>query len=426
MDNQSNIKNAASWKRDARVINDLAARYAELAALPVMAAVRRRMTENNDLVAGRPPVLLHELPWHELNAGGELTLVCESEFARDIERRLRRALFQWGLCPGDMYAEPVYTIQKSFESTGNGLEVKERARVTDADNNIYSHEYIDQLAGEKDVEKIKMPVVTAFPETDVENMEMAAELLGGELPVELRGVDIYHAPWDRISQYRGVTPVFTDLCDRPDHMHAIIKACTDAAISEYEQYERLGLLEFRNTYLHCTPQFTSGVPSKEYRGHEAPRFRDVWFRSMAQMFSDVSPAMHEEFDLLYGKRLADRCALTYYGCCEPLHNKIGVLKKNLPNLRKIGVTPWANEERSAEQIGPDFVYSKKPNPAHVAIKADPDVIRAETVKTVELCIKYGCPYELTLKDISTVSYRPENLRVWAKTVKDVLDGCYGA
>ena len=102
-----------------------------------------------------------------------------------------------------------------------------------------------------------------------------------------------------------------------------------------------------------------------------------------------------------------------------------MLKKNFANLRKIGVSPWANVEVCAEQIKGDFVLARKPNPANVAVKTDPDVIRKEIEDTVKLCIKYGCPYDLALKDISTVSHRPENLIVWSKTVKEVLDHYYG-
>ena len=423
--NGAGMPNAAAWKRDREIIGELAKRCAEIAFLPIMQKRRRRMADNNGLKTGRPPVLLHELPWHELNIDGKLTLTCGSEFARGVEQRLRRTLYQWEYCPGDMYVEPVFTVQKSFQSTGNGIAVVENARFTDEQNNIYSHEYIDQLADENDVEKFTTPIVTAFPERDAENAALAAELLGGAFEAELRGSDIYHAPWDQIARYRGVTPILIDLCDRPGHIHAIMKAYTDAAISEFEQYERLGLLEYRNTYLHCTPEFTDDIPAADHTEGGVTRFADVWFRSMAQMFSEVSPAMHEEFDILYGKQIADRCALTYYGCCEPLHDKIGVIKKNLGNLRKIGVTPWANEESCAEQIGNNYVYAKKPNPAYVAIQADPDVIRKETLKTIKICEKYGCPYELVLKDISTVSYKPENLTIWAKTVKETLDGYYG-
>ena len=79
----------------------------------------------------------------------------------------------------------------------------------------------------------------------------------------------------------------------------------------------------------------------------------------------------------------------------------------------------------AEQIGGDYVLARKPNPANVAIHTDAEVIRKETEETVKACIKYGCPYELVLKDISTVSNRPENLIIWANTVSDVLDKYYG-
>jgi hypothetical protein len=98
--------------------------------------------------------------------------------------------------------------------------------------------------------------------------------------------------------------------------------------------------------------------------------------------------------------------------------------KGIRNLRKVGVSPWANEEICAEQIGKDYVFARKPNPANVACQTDPEIIRKETENTVKLCLKYGCPLEFVLKDISTVSRKPENLTVWANTVSDVLDQYY--
>jgi hypothetical protein len=145
---------------------------------------------------------------------------------------------------------------------------------------------------------------------------------------------------------------------------------------------------------------------------------------MAQMFSTVSPAAHDEFDVQYSLPLAKRCARTYYGCCEPLHDRIDVLKQ-YPNLRKVGCSPWADVERTAEALGSSCVLSRKPNPAHVAISTDPAQIRQEIEETVRICLKYGTPCDITLKDISTVSYKPENLIVWAETASAVLDEYYG-
>ena len=149
----------------------------------------------------------------------------------------------------------------------------------------------------------------------------------------------------------------------------------------------------------------------------------TWCRSMAQTFGVISPSMFEEFEVDYLHSVADRFAYTYYGCCEPLDDKISKLKK-IKNLRKLGCSPWASVEKCAEQIGGDFVLARKPNPANVAICTDPEVIRRETEETVKACIKYGCPYDIVLKDISTVSNRPENLIVWAQAVSDVLDKYY--
>ena len=53
------------------------------------------------------------------------------------------------------------------------------------------------------------------------------------------------------------------------------------------------------------------------------------------------------------------------------------------------------------------------------------MIRNEIAETVKICQKYGCPLDITLKDISTVGYRPENLMIWAKTASEVLDEYYG-
>jgi hypothetical protein len=78
-----------------------------------------------------------------------------------------------------------------------------------------------------------------------------------------------------------------------------------------------------------------------------------------------------------------------------------------------------------EEIRGDYVFSRKPNPAYVASRTDPEVIRQEIEETVKACQKYGCPLDITLKDISTVSHRPENLILWAETVSDVLDRYYG-
>ena len=44
---------------------------------------------------------------------------------------------------------------------------------------------------------------------------------------------------------------------------------------------------------------------------------------------------------------------------------------------------------------------------------------------LKVCQKYGCPLDITLKDISTVDYKPEKLWRWAALARETIDGLFG-
>ena len=366
---------------------------------------------------------IDEIPWHEMDIDGQLKLRCEDPDAQEMETYFRRILFRWKYFQADMVIPPYYPILKSFHSTGNGIQIDENVATVDNNNPIVSHQYHDELETEADLEKLQDPVITADPEEDARRVALCEEVLDGIFPVKTKGHMIYYAPWDDIAMLRGVEPIFMDMMDRPEFLHAIISRFTEIELSTLEQMERLNLLESELDSLHCTPGYTYELPQPDNDGVHT-RLKDVWFRGMAQMFSEVSPAMRKEFDLDYMSKLMARCGLVYYGCCEPLDRVIPMLKE-IPNMRKIGVSPWANKERCAEQIGGDYVFAGKPNPALVASDFDEAAVRQEIEQMVTLCRRYGCPCELVLKDISTVAYRPQNLIEWNRVTQEVIDQYYG-
>ena len=402
---------------DKLIIRDLAKRYLELASDEKQQKMNERMKATNDLKLVRPPVLMDEIPWYQMNIDGELDLVCEDKNARRHEDFFRRAIFRRKHFECDTLFEPFVRVTMAYDSTGIGISAKEEIRRTDSINNIISHSYEDLLEEEGSEELIKIPTFTPRPDKDAASMEYFTELLGDSIPIKLCGRGyLYHAPWDIIARLRGVEPILFDLYDRPEHLHAIRQKFHDATVAELDFVEKQLLVDGTNPNLHCTPSQITGLDGTGWKGS--------WFRGMAQCFGDISPAMFKEFEIDYSARIAERFAFAYYGCCEPLDQKLDVISE-IKNLRKVGVSPWANEEIMAERLGGDYVYARKPNPANVAIKTDPDVIRRETEKSVKLAVKYGCPIEFVLKDISTVSSRPENLIIWAKTVSEVLDNYYG-
>lgn len=408
-------------KYEISIIRELSKRYMEIALSDRHIKMRQRFRDSNDLKIVRPPLIIEEIPWQQMNIDGELDCVCENEELRNMEFELRTALFREKYFRCDNYIEPVWSVNKKFTSTGIGLKGSEQI-IAGKHTDIKSHSFEDVLADESALEAFRMPVITAYPEEDAENLARAQEILGDIMPVRLRGHYLTHAPWDDITRLRGVEPILYDLYDRPEYMHRLIRLFTEAKSTEMDQMEALGLYDTHLQSLHCTPnEVTLPDPSDD----GVTRCRDMWFRTTAQMFSSISPEDHYEFDMQYSIPLAERCAYTYYGCCEPLHDRIDQLKR-YKNLRKIGVSPWADVERSAEQTRGQYVLSRKPNPAYVATVTDPEVIRREISETAKACLKYDCPCDITLKDISTVSDRPENLILWAKTASEVLDEYYGA
>ena len=403
-------------EKDKQIVRELAKQYMVLATDEKQQKMNQRFMDTNDLKIVRPPVLIDEIPWAQMNIDNELTLLCEDPRARAAEDFLRKAIFRRKHFRADTLFEPFYRITMAYSSSGIGIQSNEQTISADG-THIVSHEYSDVLEEEDSVDLIKIPTFTAHPEIDKSRVDFYTELFGDTMPVKLCGRGfLYNAPWDLIVRYRGMEPVLFDFYDRPEHLHAIRQKFMEIAIAEMDFIENNLHVDPTYPELHCTPSYVSGLAEDGLKA--------TWYRTMAQGFSEVSPEMQQEFDIDYALKVCERFAYTYYGCCEPLDRKLDVIFK-IPNLRKVGVSPWAKEEVMAERLGGKYVYSRKPNPANVAIKTDPDVIRKETETTVKLCQKYGCPADFTLKDISTVSFRPENLIEWSNVVADVMDKYYG-
>ena len=405
-------------QNDKTVVRELAKTYMQAVNTEKQARMYQRFKDTNDLKLVRPPVLLDEIPWYQLNTDNELTCVCEDERARAAELTFRKGIYYMKHFKADNTLEPFFRIKRAYDSTGIGVAKKSaNVKRTDSQNTIVSNEFEDVLEDESVLEQIHDPVFTLRPDKDADQMEYYTDLLGDSIPIRLYGYGYcYDSPWDRLTFLRGVEPILMDMYDRPEYLHALMKKFSSAQQAELDFIEQNMDVDNQYSSLHCTPLAVSGLAENGLKA--------TWYRRMAQSFGIISPAMFEEFEVDYIYPFAERFAYTYYGCCEPLDDRIDILKK-IPNLRKIGCSPWANLDKCAEQIGGDYVLSRKPNPANVAISTDPEVIRKEIEETVKACIKNGCPYDYVLKDISTVSHRPENLIVWAQTVSDVLDQYYG-
>lgn len=407
--------------KDVAILRGLAAQVAEIAALPVQEEKRELWRKLNGKRPQRAMVMIDQICWNEMDIGDELTLRCDDEECRGYELSLRRTLYQWRHLPVDMVVESFVRVPKAITNTGFGVGVQEQVAIGDPTNAVVGHMYENQFQTEEDLEKIRMPLISHDASETERRLSVAHELFDGLLEVRPWGADLYLSLWDPISMWMGVQNVLYALVDKPDFMHRLVGRVTEGYLSALDQLEAQGLLCEPQSLIHCTGAFTDELPAPGYNP-QAPRTKDLWMFGLAQMFSTVSPDMFREFEVDYAGRICERFGLVYYGCCDPLDAKMDEVRM-IPNVRKVSMSPWVNEDRGAAEIGGDFVYSRKPSPAFLATdQFHPDQVEADLSATRNTCEKHGCPLEFILKDISTVRYEPQRLWEWARIATKVAGG----
>jgi len=400
--------------KDRQTLRELGRRVAEIAAEPMQAQKADLWRRHNDLQPARPLVLVFpEGAWREMLPREEMT--CEEGLARDYEYDLRVRLYYREHMPDDNVIEAAVYTPVVWSHTGWGLE----SETSSSGDPLGAHRFEPVLRTEADVDRLQIPQVTVDWAATHERHALLAEMFDGILPVVTQGQATYGlAPLDHYSQLRGIDQMFLDLVDNPDMVHRAVGRLVDGHLAILRALEHEGALSLPNGR-HYTGSggtaYTDQLPSPGFDGtHVRPR--DLWGHATAQIFSEVSPAMHDEFALQYEKRVLELFGLNCYGCCEPLHHKLDIVK-TIPRLRRISISPWADVDQSAEALGNRYIYSWKPNPAVVAGEGwDADTVRQGLRDFLERT--RGCVVEMILKDTHTCRHQPQRMWEWVRIAKD--------
>jgi len=409
-------------ERDRETLRTLAGQIAEIASLAVHKQKAVLWEKLNDLRSVRPMVWINEIPWQEMNYEEELTLRCTDPWARDQERRLQRILYQWRHMPADMVVSDYLSSPLTINNTGYGIKEDVDVVRTDETSSVVSRHFRRQIVEPQDIEKIKMPVITHDEQASEANYQKMCSLYEGIIPVRKEGVKhVWYTPWDELIRWWGVQEALMDLLLRPDMVRAAVSRCAESMNCGLDQMEKLNLLSFGadNTRIGSGGYgYTSQLPAENFDPvHIRPI--DNWGCSNAQIFSEVSPEMHWEFALKYDIPWLERWGMNYYGCCEHLHHKMGILKR-IPRLRKISMSSWIDVDKAVQAVGSNYVFSYKPRPSIFAEdKWRPEQARKELREVWEKV--RPCHLEVIMKDISTVRYQPQRLWEWQQIAMELVE-----
>jgi len=400
--------------RDVEVLRELVRRYVALCEEPVQDERRRLWRDLNSLQPTRPLIYVRGgRCWNEVS---EVTRrECEDDFFASYERWLREYLFRGGI-GDDFIFEPWLTVPAVYRQSGWGLELS-RHYADDSGCGSWKADY--PIKDLDDVAKLTAAAHDIDDQATARRAERLADAVGDLITVNVDRGPTYGS-WPAtlstsLGHFRGIENFMLDMMDHPAWLHELMAFMRDAVLADHEQAEAAGdwsLASHDNQSMPYCHELAD--PAADACG---VRRRDLWCFSAAQEFELVSPAMHEEFLFNYQRPIMEAFGLVAYGCCENLTRKIDMLR-TLPNLRRIAVAPRADVAACAEQIGTDYVFSYRPNPADV-ISCGFDADRIRRIIRRDLDITRGLHVEISLKDVDTIENDPTRLKRWTDLVRPI-------
>ena len=424
---------------DIQILRDLYKRQRDAAHDPVMDERRQLWTRHAALDRSHPMILAE--------TSGVLdeiiplaTLRCRAEWARQMERGLRELLFRYEHVRDDFVILPWIQYGWRVEIGDFGVET-ELVR-GDNEGKLGSYHWEPPITDlDKDFDKLRFRSLAVDREQTAAWAAFLEEHFGDIMPVRLRANYWWTTglTWSAINLI-GLEPLMMAMYDNPAGLHRLMAFLRDECLHFLDWFEREGLLTLNNEndYVGSGSQgWTTELPPPEhlngangFNGREneksvssvepvekSVRLQDLWGLSESQETVGVSPKMFEEFIFPYQLPVISRFGLSYYGCCEPVHTRWRIIKR-IPNLRRVSISPWCDQEKMAAEMNGDYIFCRKPNPAMISTaRFDEDAIREDVRTTVRIVGR--APLEVVMKDVHTLNNEPMRLGRWVELAREV-------
>jgi len=405
---------AAISPADRAILRELARHVAELAARPIEQEKRDLWYAHNALLPTRPLVFCDpENGWNEIITAADLR--CEGDLARDWEMRLRKEIF-WGRdMQDDRVIEPYFNIGHVYVESDWGVH---ETRIGGEHGGSYTWDA--PIKTWADLDKLRFPRIQIDRAATTRALELAGDTLGDILTVRLKSSWWWTLGLTQTAVFlRGLQPFLMDMIDQPELIHRLMAFLRDGTLARLDFLEQHGLLSLNNDGAYVGSGgfgWSTELPQPDYADH--PRTIDLWGFAESQETVGVSPAMFEEFVFQYQLPILERFGLNCYGCCEALDTRWRVVKK-VPRLRRVSMSPWANVPVMAEQLGPRYIFSYKPNPADLAMPAfDETRIRANLRAALDELRRHDCRVEVIMKDNHTIANDPSRVIRWTRIARE--------
>ncbi|WP_319586171.1 hypothetical protein [uncultured Desulfobulbus sp.] len=393
---------------DRNILRELASMVAGYAALPIQAERRDLWYKHNSLEKTRPVIFCDpENSWNEIIP--QSSLICEDPLARAWEFGLRVSLFRCEKMKDDVVISPYFDVAHVHTQSDWGMHEN---IIGGGAGRAYTWD--SPLKSYDDLNKLRYPEITVDYAATDRLLDEASGIFGDILTVRLnsRWWWSFGMTWT-LAQIRGLEQMMLDMIDNPEGLHQLMAILRDGNNAKMDFLQENGLLYLNNDGSYVGSGgfgWTHELPQPDFDGKV--RTQDIWGFAESQETVAVSPDMFEEFIFPYQLPLLKRFGLNCYGCCEPVDTRWRIIKQ-IPNLRRISVSPWSSIPKMAEYLEDKYILSLKPNPSMLAMESfNENLVRENLRQSMDQA--KGCCLEVVMKDNHTLRNEPERAVRWVE------------
>jgi hypothetical protein len=404
----------------------------ELASQPVMNERKKLWKAVHDLKSERPVILVETSPIEGYVSPSELR--CSDTFLRAVEKNMVDNVRHAEEVGDDIVFEPYYRIGWQLDISDFGVPVEMKPATTAQGEQSLGYSFNFPIKKPEDIKKLKKRTFAVDREKTMKSKEMLEDLMGDMLPVKVANYDpfagelgnnewtgmfFFGLTW-QVYRFIGNDGLLYWLYDAPDTIHWLMEFMYDDRVELFEFLEREKLIEVNTDSQMAGPRsygYVSDLPPPDYEGEVT--LKHLWGWAESQEATIISPKMYKEFVLPYLAQLSSRFGLVYYGCCEPVDDRLELIMEAIPNLRSVSVSGWADFEKVGEMLGKKYVYSRKPTPSYMS-GAQPDwELMEEDMKKTYAATK-DCNVEILVRDLYTIEGDRPRLRKWVDMTKSIF------
>lgn len=415
-------------EQEISLLRRLAERWMEIATKPIMKARKQGWRDVKDLRSGNPMIHL-ECSCIE-NFVRDDEIICRDGRLRNVEKLMRQKIRQDEIIGDDMVLEPFFQLAWKVGKSNFGIDIVEKHI-----EGSMAFSYENPIRTPEDIALLRPRTFWVEREPVLELKDTLETIFGDILPVRVGNIEIltpdeigfnplvgiFHIgiPGD-VFRLIGAENMLYWTIEEPDAL---------LAICEYLRQDRRRLCDFleKEKIFDVNANGTNSSASSFGYCSDLPETldrpattHDLWCWGEAQETSTISPAMLEEFYLPAIGDIASIFGLCYYGCCEPIQDRMKQIRNAIPNLRAVSVSSWNNMEKAAEALGSGLVFSRKPNPVYISgAEAQWDEVCQDVINTLNAA--KGMPLEFIIRDVYNINGELERLTKFVRIIREECD-----